>query len=62
MPQKLLVKGFKWVKNVSKIDKDFIKNYDEDGDIGYFLEADIEYPRELHDIHSDLSFLPKNGN
>ena len=62
MPQKLLVKGFKWVKDVSKIDKDFIKIYDEDGDIGYFLEADIEYPRELHDIHSDLSFLPKNGN
>ena len=24
----------------------FIKNYDEDGDVGYFLEAYIEYPRE----------------
>ena len=48
--QKLPVKGFKWVKNVSKIDQDFIKNYDEDGYIGYFLEVDIEYPRELHDF------------
>ena len=52
-----IVDGFKWVNNVSKIDKDFIKNYDEDGDIGYFLNVDIEYPRELHDLHSDLSFL-----
>ena len=25
MPQKLPVNGFKWVKNVSKIDEDFIK-------------------------------------
>ena len=39
--QKFPVNNFKWVKNVSKIDEDFIKNYDEDGDIGYFLEVDI---------------------
>ena len=36
MCQKLPVGGFKWVKNVSRIDKDFIKNYDEDGDVGFF--------------------------
>ena len=57
MSQKLPVGDFKWVKKVSKIDEDFIKNYDEDGDIAYFLEVDIEYPRELHDLHSDLPFL-----
>ena len=59
MSQKLPVNGFKWVKNVSKIDEDFIKNYVEDGDIGYFLEVDIEYPRELHDLHNDLPFSPE---
>ena len=57
--QKLPVGGFKWVKNASRIDKDFIKNYDEDGDVGFFLKIDIEYPKELHDLHSDLSFLPE---
>ena len=59
MSQKLSVSGFKWVRNMSKIEEDFIKiyDYDEDGDIGYFLEVDIEYPRELHDLHSDLPFL-----
>ena len=59
MSQNLSVNGFKWITNVSKTDEDFIKNYNEDGDIGYFLEIDIEYPRNLHDSHSDLPFLPE---
>ena len=44
---------------MSKKDEDFIRKYDEDGDITYFLEVDIEYPRELHDLHSNFPFLPK---
>ena len=55
--QPLPVDGFRWVKKVSKIDEDFIKNYDEDGDIGYFRNVDTEYPRELHNLHSNLPFL-----
>ena len=51
--------GFDWVKNVSKIDEDFIKKYDEDSDKGYIFDIDIEYPRELHDLHSDLPVLPE---
>ena len=42
MSQRLPVSGFKWVRDVSRIDEDFIKNYDENSDIGYFLKADIE--------------------
>ena len=38
MSQKLPVNSFKWVKNTSKIDEEFIKNYDEDSDKGYFLK------------------------
>ena len=59
MSQKLPVNGFKWVKKTSKIDEEFIKNYDEDSDKGYILEEDVKYPRKLHDLHSDLSFFPK---
>ena len=59
MSQKFPVRGFKWVRNVSKIDKDFVKNYDENGDVGFFLDVDIEYLKELHDLHSDLPFLPE---
>ena len=57
MEQNLPVDGFKWVRDIHKIDKDFTKNDDENSDIGSFLKADIEYLKELHNLHSDLPFL-----
>ena len=59
MSQKLPVNSFKWIKDVTEIDEKFIKNYDEDSDKGYILEVDVKYVRKLHDLHSDLPFLPK---
>ena len=57
MSQRLPVSGFKWVNDVSIIDEDFIKNYDEDSDKGYILEVDVKYPKNLLDLHNDLPFL-----
>ena len=59
MSEKLLVDGFEWVEDLSKIDEDFIKNYVEDSNVSYFIKADIEYSKELHNKHSDLPFLPE---
>ena len=59
MSQKLPVNNFKWVEDISKINDEFIKNYDEINDKGYILEVDVKYPRKLHDLHSDLLFLPR---
>ena len=28
--------------------EDFIKSYDEEGDVGYLLVADVEYPIKVH--------------
>ena len=50
MPHELPVNGFKWVKTISKIDEEFIKNYDKDRDKGCILEVDVKYPRKLHDL------------
>ena len=36
-----------------------MKNYDEDGDKGYIIVADVKYPKYLHKLYSDLSFLPE---
>ena len=74
MSRKLPVNGFKWVEDTSRINEEFIKNYDENnGKIneeliknydenngkGYILEVDVKYPKKLHDLHSDLPFLPR---
>ena len=42
-----------------KIYDDFIKNCDKDGDKGCILEANLEYPKNLHDLHNNLPFLPE---
>ena len=64
MSQKLPVNGFKWVKNLSEsnsiqFNESFIRNYDENSDIGYFLEVDIDYSEKLFNLHKDLPFLPE---
>ena len=59
MSEKLPVDGFEWVEDTSKIDENFIKNYNECSNVGYFIKADIEYPKELHILHNDLPFLPE---
>ena len=59
MSQKLPVNNFKWVKDTWKINEEFIKNYNENSKKGYILEVDVKYTKKLHDLHSDLPFLPK---
>ena len=65
MSKKLPVNGFKWLDTSEtsalarsdKINEDFIKNYDENNDKGYISEVDVEYPKRLHELHSNLPFL-----
>ena len=64
MSQELRVNGFKWVEKLSKFNEIFIKNYNENSDIGYFLKVDIDYSEKLFNVivfnlHKDLPFLPE---
>ena len=63
MSQKLPVNGVMWYnKYVSKFDEDFIKNYNEKSDVGYFLEVDVEYPKTYGVLIKTYHFYPKEKN
>ena len=46
-------------KKLWKFNEGFIKSYYENSNKGYFLQADIDYPKELFNLHKDLPFLPE---
>ena len=54
--------GFKWL-NKNKIDNfdiflgNALHSIKEDNNIGYILEVDLEYCKELHDIHNDIHYV-----
>ena len=58
MNKKLALNGYKWADK-SIFTDDFIKNYDDEGDKGYLIQVDVEYPKELHSAYEDLPFLPE---
>ena len=42
MSQKLPVNNFEWIKDTSQFNEDFIKNYTNESDEGYFLKGDVQ--------------------
>ena len=75
----MVCKQFVRVKNLTKVtcrwrndsvDEDFIKSYNKDSDIGYFLEFDVQCQKKLqyqlkcqckklHELNNYLPFLPE---
>ena len=43
MSQKLLLNNHEWIEDTSQFNEDFIKNYNEENDEGYFLKVDVQY-------------------
>ena len=44
------------LKNVDKVD---VMSINEKCEIGYFLEVDLEYSDELHELHNDYPLAPE---
>ena len=59
MSQKLPVNKFECIEDTPQFNEDFMKNYNEESDAGYFLEVDVQYSEKLHELQDDLSFLPE---
>ena len=43
--------------DTSQFNEDFIKNYNEESDEGYFPQVDVQYLKRIHELHNDLPFL-----
>ena len=59
MSQQLPGNDFKWVGNTSHLNGDFIKSYNEETKEEYFLEVNIQYPENVHNLPNDLPFFPE---
>ena len=68
MSKKLPTNGFKWIdtsqtsalaRSNNVMNEEFIKSYDKNNGKGYILEVNVKYPKKLHNLHSDLPFLPE---
>ena len=60
MIQKLPYRNLEWD---DKITEDDVINYkNNNGRTGFILEVDLEYPKELHDLHNDYPLAPEVMN
>ena len=48
---------FEWVENDDGFD---VNSINKKSEIGYFLEVDLKYPDELHELHNDYPLAPEN--
>ena len=48
--------GFKGLKNADGFD---VMSISKERSTGYFLEADLQYPDELHELHNDYTLAPE---
>ena len=47
---------FECLENVDEFD---VNSINEKSEIGYFLEVDLKYPDELHELHNDYPLAPE---
>ena len=59
MSQKFLVNDFKWFEYISEFNEEFVKDYNDERDEGYFIELDIQSLGILHNLYNALTFLPE---
>ena len=57
MLQKLPVTDFKRIKEKLQFNEHFLKIYNEDSAIGYFIETEVLFSENLHERNNDLPIL-----
>ena len=55
MQQMLPLDSYTWNDTITLVE---VLNTSDDSEFGYFVEVDLEYPAELHDLHNDMQLAP----
>ena len=55
MSENLPYEKFEWLENIDKFD---VTSINEKSGIGYILEVDLEYSKELYELHNDYPLAP----
>ena len=55
MSRKLPYGKFNWIDYEIQNEHEWIKEVNCDEDTGYFVECDLHYPKELHDLHNETN-------
>ena len=58
MCQPLPYKEFKW-ERPEHFTEEFVLSIEEEGEVGYILEVDLDYPEKLHELHNDYPLAPE---
>jgi len=58
MSQHLPYGGYEYDTDIDKYTEEYIMQLDDEADKGYFFTVDLEYPKELHDLHNDYPLCP----
>lgn len=59
LSQSMPIGGWKWLTK-TEIDNFDVTAIADDSDVGYIVEVDLEYPRQLHDKHSSFPLAPEH--
>ena len=57
MSQPLPYDSLRWLDD-DEVERLDVVNVPVDADEGYFLEVELHYPTEIHDLHADLPLAP----
>ena len=58
MIQNLAIGNYKW-DDVTLWNEEKIQNINNDSETGYIFEVDLEYPKEIHDLHNHYPLCPE---
>ena len=57
--KKFPVNDLKWVIDISEFNENVIEGYNDERDEQCFLEVDVQYPGNFHNLHNNLPFFPE---